>query len=744
MAKVLQFEIVGLLDLQVSVKKDEGRLDRYLRRIDDGTGRNGEVQYSASAVGDWKFWHKGVDSGDKGKNSSCVEDLPVFFETRYFVRCDFDSSVSDARVVHRMASVSDAFDFEKGTLVGVLDFVNSPGKFRFVIEYKRGGVWHSLNLEWMVVSEKMDVETDLKRITDVIKKASPSLVHAFLAKTLTSARVGPDGNRQDDNLWFSLFEKVFDELRTAVELIVNRPHLKYTPVAEYLRAEKIKRWTPTLANRFQCMDEGRRGVALFRSERIDPETDTVENRFVLFVLRELARHLGDFAAACAEHETISSDFVKTMREKRDVLLRLAANPFFKGVGRFTGFRQESLALQRKPGYSRIYIDWLVLQQSLDPHGASIDIGYRPISSLYEFWCFLVMRDKIAATDEFKCPTPIPTIGSLDGLNDIFDDPDKPREDVALNKVAYEFDSVNGSNRRLTLVYQQSYNTGAADGAFVYLNPQRPDIVLTIKDKSKPDGEGEYSYIFDAKYRIRPAGDDVPDATTTEAIDAMHQYRDAILYRKQKDDKHLSREIIGAYVLYPGRPLPKSRDYNPVIKAENIGAIPLLPAERDASGKYLAGQHGEDALDAFLSEILGKVSQEHHLGLNSNGYSSVIPTRGTTMVVAPSEAEYLATDVVYGTYRNSGGFNQLDWIKEKRLYNMPIDKAEEIGIVDEASAKAKSMLFLVSSRKEKPSVFRVKRGSATKIKQSDLVSIHGYFPRKPEPEKEYWLWELGVE
>ena len=76
--------------------------------------------------------------------------------------------------------------------------------------------------------------------------------------------------------------------------------------------------------------------------------------------------------------------------------------------------------------------------------------------------------------------------------------------------------------------------------------------------------------------------------------------------------------------------------------------------------------------------------------------------------------------------------------------MPIDKAEEIGIVDEASAKAKSMLFLVSSRKEKPSVFRIKRESATKIKQSDLISMHGYSPRKSEPEKEYWLWELEVE
>ena len=80
---------------------------------------------------------------------------------------------------------------------------------------------------------------------------------------------------------------------------------------------------------------------------------------------------------------------------------------------------------------------------------------------------------------------------------------------------------------------------------------------------------------------------------------------------------------------------------------------------------------------------------------------------------------------------------LDWIKKKRLYNMPLDKAEEIGIADEASAKAKSMLFLVSGaqgHKEKPSVFRIKRGSATKVTQADLVSKYGYIPRKSEPGK----------
>lgn len=161
----------------------------------------------------------------------------------------------------------------------------------------------------------------------------------------------------------------------------------------------------------------------------------------------------------------------------------------------------------------------------------------------------------------------------------------------------------------------------------------------------------------------------------------------------------------------------------MIARENIGAIPLLPGHLDQ-------------LKRRMDEILGKKDAHGHL-------DSAFPTRGTTAVVAPNATEYLAKDVVYGTYHSG----QLDWIKKKRLYNMPLDKAAEIGISDEASAKAKSMLFLVSGaqgHKEKPSVFRIKRGSATRVTQADLVSKHGYIPRKTEPGKEYWLWELEDE
>ena len=83
--------------------------------------------------------------------------------------------------------------------------------------------------------------------------------------------------------------------------------------------------------------------------------------------------------------------------------------------------------------------------------------------------------------------------------------------------------------------------------------------------------------FDAKYRIWTKGSDGHeiDASPRAAIDDMHRYRDAILYRLQKTE--IKHEIIGVYVLYPGRPEPHlCKEYDESIRRENIGAIPLLP------------------------------------------------------------------------------------------------------------------------------------------------------------------------
>ena len=664
---------------------------------------------------------------EEGSDASFVDEttpagvfrvMPAFYETRYFVRCDFhDPMVKNVFVNHRMSSVAEAFDFDGKTLVGTLDFVNAPGRFRFEIVWYRGGVRESAAFDWMVVSEKLDVRSDYMEIVKTIEENAPGLVRAFLAKSKGQAGliVRSDAN---DAIWADIFVEIADRYRRACEWVSNRPHLKYVSEVEFRRAGRIKRWTPMLVNRYATMPAGARGAAFFRTEQISPQADTVENRFVKFTLESITRRIERFAEECDRHAAVSTPFKDDLRQRGRELEKIARKPFFTGVGRFTGFRQENMVLQRKQGYAEIYAAWIMLQKTLDTTLSGLSTGHRPISALYEFWCFLRIADLLEKDYGFGVPK-----GRIDGArvyDDLFDEPDDNgigRDTLS----ALSFDYPEKDGIVVKLMYQQNYGKQGQSGNLAFYNPQRPDIVLVIHRSGDT-----YTYLFDAKYRIDSR--DGKDASPPDPINDMHRYRDAILYRSQEGNRKLSRQVVGAYVLYPGRPLPQSYDYADLIANENIGAIPLLPGE--AGGK---------ALKEFVGEILRKKTPEEHL-------SSVIPTRGTTMVVAPDETSYLVKDVVYGTYRNSGGVNQLDWIKEKRLYNLPVEKAEEIGIFGEEDANAKSMLFLVSGsqgHRDKPSVFRIRKGSARKVAQKYLAETYAYKPSKPDDGREYWLWELGT-
>jgi hypothetical protein len=136
---------------------------------------------------------------------------------------------------------------------------------------------------------------------------------------------------------------------------------------------------------------------------------------------------------------------------------------------------------------------------------------------------------------------------------------------------------------------------------------------------------------DKAYWTKKAGAVEIDASPAEPINDMHRYRDAILYRSQDGERKLSRQVVGAYVLYPGRPLPDSYDYQALIDNENIGAIPLLPGE--AGGK---------ALKDFIKTILDKKTPQSHLAAD-------IPTRGTSVVVGAAFSEAaIPTIVLHGS------------------------------------------------------------------------------------------------
>lgn len=594
---VYSYEIKGLFSLRVT-GRNAGRYAAYCKRIGVAEG-------------------SGESKVDETTPAGRGKVVPSFYETRYFVRCDFaDSNVHDVFVNHKMTSVAEAFDFDGKTLVGTLDFVNSPGKFRFEIVWYRGTQRENAVFEWMVVSEKLDVQHDYAEIVKTIEANAPGLVRAFLAKSKGQAGLV---RRSDTNeaIWADIFNEVADRYQKACEWVTNRPHLKYVAEVEYRRAGQIKRWTPGLVNRYATMDEGHRQIAVFRTEQVSPQVDTVENRFVKFTLKAIADRLEKFVVVCQGHEkTVSANFAADLARRVRTLRKIARMSFFSGVGRFTGFRQESLAMQRKQGYADVYATWTMLQKTLDTTLTGFSTGHRPISALYEFWCFLRIADTLEK--DFGYPLPEGRIEGARVYDDLFEEPDPGKNDLGTTLSALRYTYPEKDGARLQLLYQQSYGKENDAGDLAYYNPQRPDIVLVVER-----GGETFTYLFDAKYRIDVRDQGLEkglDASPAEPINDMHRYRDAILYREQKGDKKLSRQIVGAYVLYPGRPSPKSYDYADLIKHENIGAIPLLP-----------GEAGGAALKSFIGEILGKKTPEAHL-------VDDIPTRGTTVVVGEAFSE----------------------------------------------------------------------------------------------------------
>ena len=594
-----------------------GKQEAYCARIredaENGVDAIVETEYSANVDCSFNFV-----GGDDAKDilyvagGEVVRALPVFFETRYFFRGDFKPidgrKVKDVRVEHRMASVADAFNYDDGTLVGTLDFINEPGRFRLDLRIVfDDDTERTVRFEFWVVSVKLNVARDYTEIVKTIDGEKPNIVRAFLSKTFWGAALDRDGE-PDDKSWYEILVDVFDYYESACRRIVHNPHRRYETAVEWQRADRVKRWSPQLANRFNRISGDRQEHERFRTERLEAESDTPENRFVLYTLKELRRRLEEFGSRLKDAEQVSQSWKDGIAERGKRLEKLARHPFFRGVSRFVGFRQQSLVLQKSAGYAQILTAWLKLKSALRPGGDDIDVGYRPISTLYEFWCFLKMRDILRARfgepikQEWQDRSPEDVL-DVKELTDDYSGEDQ------LCKIDVVF--ADGTSARTYLLsYQKTYSVkeGSDGETIAGLNPQRPDIVLSVID-----GKSTFTYLFDAKYRIwtKDANGQEVDASPRAAIDDMHRYRDAILYRLQKAE--IKHEIIGAYVLYPGRREPHlCTEYDESIRRENIGAIPLLPGHLEQ-------------LERRMSEIIGKADAHAHL-------DTVISTRGTSVVV----------------------------------------------------------------------------------------------------------------
>ena len=548
-----------------------------------------------------------------------AEGEPLGKRAFFFDNTDYGVFVKtrNGAVVPSPAFVSVAMNgrmqrFGNDILTGTLNFGNDIGKFDLAFSYRKGSIERRFCFTLEILSLKLDYHRDWMALIREIEAEHQTLALDFLKETYhsfdTVAKDVPK-DQTADMIWWCLFKSFQDQFVKGCRLILNRPRNKWRQQSEYLRADQLRMMTPDQENEYA---EHRRDAAhLYYSERTVDDKDTPENRF----LKMAVEHVTDKYATLSEYllrQTSVSDAAKdAIREMKAELSAIRHNAFFRGIGRFSGLRQESLILQRASGYSTVYRIWAILKMMYSLGGDKMRLESKDIATLYEMWCFIRVKNAVAM---------------LTGVDE--------KAKAALKDYVYrlftgEESQVvfrDGSGIELAEVsYNSSSKATSADGIEGTVAPttriapgsasaERPDIVLRLTKAFGGDDHYKVTYLFDAKYRIQgryangaAAGVDYPPQ---DAIDQMHRYRDAIYYQNHGAGASavsdpLKKEIIGGYVLFPGNGDKSAIEVAPFMQTRNevnIGAFPLRPGS-DANNEILRD---------FLDGLLNKSAWVRHL------------------------------------------------------------------------------------------------------------------------------------
>ena len=548
--------------------------------------------YGMHEEGVLKVWNADTHRLEEVEKTEWSSARPVFFEDhKYTLSLTFFDAQEEPHIIHPNKEVEQMFNcvhLASGEYLinSNIDFLNQPGHFALEFAYKNIVGKHIRHkVEFDVLSPKLDTKHDLDIIIQQIRQEYGDLVFRYLTLTFQQFEMGREAN--NELIWLSVFKQIVDNYIQAVQFILHQPHNKVQELEEYRRAERIKEWNPMIAERFvndRLNDEQKALHTYYRTQRVESTLDTRENRFVKYTLERITERLSLLVKRLSEGT--SENEIQLLKDKQSELEVLKHNSFFRGIGLFDGFRQQSMVLQQRSGYSQVYRYWIMLQNGLDLIQGDTSVGVQPIWKLYELWCFLKVKRlvcKVLGIDPHN-KEHIQKYIHEDTHNafDLFDG----------GSLSGNITYVNPQNEDLVEIgYQYSFNRKSReDDMRSATTEQKPDIVMHIH---KHERDITLTYLYDAKYRVRGDGDEqvstVVDEPVAETLDAMHHYRDAIYYGK-KGEQRFSKEIIGGYILFPGRMDERKMlediqngsanvpYYLKSIEEVNIGAYPLLPSE----------------------------------------------------------------------------------------------------------------------------------------------------------------------
>ena len=747
----LSIDIPGELTIEFTCRNYSRVRERALKFVGDGNLLKAKCRTSESTANLAFYEDEENASAQPGHRSWDTDEDAFFFDNTdynvYAQLAEGASNLKNLRIRSRLATDEKDSAFspcDKGRgRIGTLNFGNDIGLFEFQLQYEDGdGRTKVYSFGSEVLSQKLDSRKDWKTLIDDVESRYAMLAADYLRKTYHSFDRAPPKTRDTpDLIWWNLFEAERLTFFKAVRTILERPKKRLSCVEEWRRADQLTTMTPHLENEFAEFKLS--PSHLYRREFDTTSHDTPENRFIKYAIQSIGRdytRLRKMIESSPFGDKLSASAKETMSGVEHEFGKFLANPFFRGVGPFTGMRQMSLTLQGAPGYATVARTFAILNSSYMLFEGMKHLETKSVADLYEIWCFLKVEEivKVCCKERFGklFVEPAANHGELSGkfVKQLGTGTESEVVlkvgDVELARVIYN-PKVSENERR---------NNGLpgieTPTALTSANGQIPDIVLRLARRSMNMEKEPYrlTYLFDAKYRIQDADDDSGDMRPPQdAIDQMHRYRDALYYYEQDRESSLlssqyKREVIGGYVLFPGKcevgilgPEEENADdgrppYFTSIDKVNIGAIPLRP---NNANEY---RHLHDFIRRLIVE---NPTMETAL-------ERCNPQKGELLSGAGTQ-EAIAEALLYGTYKNK------QWIKDNHLYPLPIDTAEKIGIRSLEDARKRRVLVLIASRgyAELSSPFKIV-GDCSLVSKEYLQQKHGY----PAPSHErYYLFHI---
>jgi len=560
---------------------------------------------------------------------------PLIFENKdYFVGITFKdkTTIKSPYIYSKLKEFEEKFFYreELGFLAGTINFSNDLGKINLVIRFSKDTSYHEINLEFEVFPTKLNYRSDYEKIVSDIEKEYPYLVLDFLKKTYTSFKSGNTPNK--DLIWWQVFGGLYADFLHSSKFILNKPHNRIIRQTKYVKADRIQKWTSVLEEEYSQFNTF--PSKNYRSEYKTLSTNTSENRFFKHAVFQTLRRYKKVKSFIERRfsNSITENFKAELSDIEKKLEIISVNPFFRTIDDFQGIKQESLVLQKATGYSTIYKSWIMLNSGLKFLDGIQKIELKNIADLYQIWCFLEIKNVLQNLLGKENPD------DVDLAEIQIDDFVFKIERGVKSKVSF----FNKDGEIIDLFHDFSYDTSESQNIKSFTVNQRPDIVLRI---TKNDLKENYllTYLYDAKYRL--ASDDKegsPDLPTEDSINQMHRYRDAIYY-VNKDKTKPEKEVIGAYILFPGSgeiETIKNLDYYKSIESVNIGAFPLRP--NDNSNRALLEDHLRTIIGLDTESILNDVSPQKESAYESpNPFVLIgfVPTEDHMLCFTNSETPF---------------------------------------------------------------------------------------------------------